>query len=78
MQHKYKFFVICFLLLFSGIILFSQENKKPNRLLVWEDVVFPYKAAEYETAQKAMNEFFKKNKVGFSWHTYQTDDYTYI
>ena len=78
MQHKYKFLFICLLILFSNINLFSQENKKPTRLLVMQDVVYPYKAMEYENAQKGINEFFKKNKVGISWDTYQTDDFTYM
>jgi len=43
-----------------------------------QDVVYPFKVMEYENAQKAMNEFFKKNNVGVSWQTYQTDDFTYM
>jgi hypothetical protein len=43
-----------------------------------EDIVFPYKVMEYENAQKAMNEFLKKNNMGVTWDTYQTDDFTYM
>jgi len=43
-----------------------------------QDVVFPYKAMEYENAQKGINEFFKKNKIGISWDVLQTDDFTYM
>ncbi len=78
MQQKHKYFFICSLLLFGFINLHSQQTQKPTRLLVMQDVVFPYKAMEYENAQKALNDFFKKNKVGISWNTFQTDDYTYM
>jgi len=78
MQHKYKSLFILFLILFTSVNLFSQENKKPTRLLVMEDVVFPYKMMEYENAQKGINEFFKKNKISISWNAFQTDDFTYM
>ena len=78
MQHKIKFLFISFLILFTSVNLFSQENKKPTRLLVLQDVVFPYKVMEYENAQKGINEFFKKNNMGISWDALQTDEFTYM
>jgi hypothetical protein len=78
MQHKYKFLFTCFLILITALNTYPQESKKPVRLLIMEDVVYPYKLAEYENAQKAINEFFKKNVPGLSWETYQTDDFTYM
>ncbi len=78
MQHKNKFLFFCLLIFFISTNLFSQENKKPTRLFVMQDIVFPYKAMEYENAQKSINEFFKKNNTGISWQTFQTDDFNYM
>ena len=78
MHHRHKFLLTSFLFLITTFNLFPQESAKPTRLLVMQDVVYPYKFMEYESAQKAINEFFKKNKLDMSWETYQTDEFTYM
>jgi len=79
MENKNRFFValLLFTLLFTGLT-FSQGDKKPTRLMIMQDVVYPYKSADYESAQKALNEFFKKNKFDMNWKVYQTDDFVYM
>ena len=59
---KVKISVLFAVLLFSSLSsLFGQQDSKPTRLLIMQDVVYPYKVAEYEKAQKEMNDFIVKN-----------------
>ena len=55
----------------------AQQDSKPVRVLVMQDVVYPNKADAYEKAQKDMNEFIKKNYPDVKWTCLQTDSYTY-
>lgn len=76
---KYKLIVstVFLVLIISFVTNFAQDASKPVRLMVMQDVVHPYKVAEYEKAQKEMNEFITKNNFGFSWEVFRADDYTY-
>lgn len=78
MKYNYRSFIVLLILAFSFTASIAQNNKKPVRILVLDDIVSPSKVMEYEKAQKAMNEFIVKNKMGINWQTYQTDDYTYM
>ncbi len=78
MKYNYKSFITLAILILSFTTSIAQNNSKPVRILVMDDVVSPSKVMEYEKAQKAMNEFIVKNKMGINWQTYQTDDYTYM
>src|ERR1017187_8264729 len=64
-------------LLSSLSFLYGQQESKPTRLLIMQDVVYPYKAEAYEKAQKDMNEFIVKNYPSVSWRCLQYDNYTY-
>ncbi len=79
MLNKYKFLFLLSVVFFGVLIstVHSQTDPKITRRLVMQDEVFPYKAMEYETAQKALNEFFKKYKFNISFSCFQTDDFTY-
>lgn len=68
---SYKTLAMLLFLLFSFSV-FSQ-----TRILVMQDVVYPYKADQYEKAQKDMNEWIQKNVPGISWRCLQRDNYTY-
>lgn len=46
--------------------------------MVMEDIVPYNKTTEYEKAQKNINEYILKNKLGFKWDAYQSDDNTYM
>lgn len=48
-----------------------------TRILVMQDVVYPYKAEQYEKAQKEMNNWLVKNNMGISWTCMQRDNFTY-
>jgi len=75
---KVKVSVLFVILLFSSLsFLFGQQDSKPTRLLIMQDVVYPYKAAAYEQAQKDMNEFITKNYPQVKWTCLQYDNYTY-
>lgn len=78
MKHKFHSPLFLFLSLVFTITAFGQETQKPTRLLVMQDIVFPYKSADYEKVQKSTNEFLKKNNSGITWRCYQTDDFTYM
>ena len=78
MQHKYKFLLAAFLFLFSVISIFPQQQPNRTRILVMQDVVQPSKFLEYETAQKAVNQFITKNKLASAMDCFQTDDFTYM
>ena len=65
------------ILLSAFSFLFAQQDQKPVRLLVMQDVVYPNKADAYEKAQKEMNEFIKQNYPGVKWDCLQYDQYTY-
>ena len=67
--------VVIFFSMYTAIN--AQQDSKPVRLLVMQDVVYPYKVEAYEKAQKDMNEFIKKNYPGVKWDCLQYDSYTY-
>lgn len=59
---KVKICALFVIVLFSSLsFLYGQQESKPTRLLIMQDVVYPYKAEAYEQAQKDMNEFITKN-----------------
>lgn len=62
-------FVLLLLISFS---VFAQE-----KLMVMQDVVYPYKSEQYEQAQKDMNQWIIKNVPGVSWTCLQRENYTY-
>jgi hypothetical protein len=73
-----KLSVLFVIVLFSSVsFLFAQQDSKPARLLVMQDVVYPNKAEAYENAQKEMNEFISKNYPQVKWTCIQYDNYTY-
>ena len=75
---KIKINVLFVMILFSSLsFLFGQQESKPTRLLIMQDVVYPNKADAYEKAQKNMNDFISKNYPQVSWTCLQYDDYTY-
>jgi hypothetical protein len=73
-----KSFVLAIVLFISTFSFISaQQDSKPVRLLVMQDVVYPNKVEAYEKAQKEMNEFIKQNYPGVKWDCLQYDSYTY-
>ena len=75
---KAKICVLFAILLLSSLsFLFAQQDSKPTRLLIMQDVVYPYKVDAYEKAQKEMNEFITKNYPSVTWTCLQYDNYTY-
>jgi hypothetical protein len=75
---KVKASVLFVIVVFSSLsFLYGQQESKPTRLLIMQDVVYPYKADAYEKAQKEMNEFITKNYPSVSWTCLQYDNYTY-
>lgn len=68
--------LIFFLLLFS--LVNAQNDKKPTRYMVMQDVVPFNKTMEYESAQKEINNFFASNKLDFKWRVYKSDDNIYM
>ena len=75
---KVKVCALFVVVLFSSLsFLFGQQDSKPKRLLIMQDVVYPYKAEAYEKAQKDMNEFIVKNYPSVKWTCLQYDNYTY-
>src|ERR1035437_2045993 len=76
---KLKACVLFVIVIFSSIsFLYGQQDSKPTRLLIMQDVVYPYKMDAYEKAQKDMNEFISKNYPAVTWNCLQYDNYTYI
>ena len=75
---KYKSLILFATLLFSSLSsLLAQDDNKPTRILVLTDVVYPYKADQYEKAQKDMNVFLAKNFPSLKWTCIQFDQYAY-
>jgi len=75
---KVKVCALFVVVLFSSLsFIYGQQDSKPKRLLIMQDVVYPYKAAAYEKAQKDMNEFIVKNYPSVTWTCLQYDNYTY-
>lgn len=73
-----KSWLLIVIVIFSTFsFLVAQQETKPVRLLVMQDVVYPNKVDAYEKAQKEMNEFIKKNYPGVKWDCLQYDSYTY-
>jgi hypothetical protein len=70
--------LLLFLLLLSPLALLYGQETKTTRLMVMQDVVYPYKMDAYEKAQKDMNEFVSKNYPAVYWNCLQYDNYTYI
>ena len=71
--------ILIVMLLFVSIsFLYGQQPSKTTRILVMQDVVYPYKVDAYEKAQKDMNEFITKNYPNVTWNCLQYDNYTYI
>ncbi|MDR3609275.1 MAG: hypothetical protein P4L27_01770 [Ignavibacteriaceae bacterium] len=71
--------ILIVMLLFTSIsFLYGQQPAKTTRLLVMQDVVYPYKVDAYEKAQKDMNDFIAKNYPAVKWNCLQYDNYTYI
>ncbi len=58
---RIKATVLFVFVFFSSISSLFAQDDKPVRLLIMQDVVYPYKVEAYEKAQKDMNEFIKKN-----------------
>lgn len=70
--------LLLILLLLSSLALLYGQETKTTRLMIMQDVVYPYKMDAYEKAQKDMNEFISKNYPAVTWTCLQYDNYTYI
>lgn len=69
--------LLFFLLLISATLVFAQNEQKRRLVLVQSEKPFPDKISEYESAQKAANEFALKYGYGSSFDVYVSDNGTY-
>jgi hypothetical protein len=63
--------------LLSLTALAQAEEQKPQLFVVWDDIVHPSKAMEYEAAMKAWITFNTKYKFPHPVTVYRTNDYHY-
>lgn len=67
---KVRFFVLV-------LFIIAASTFAQTRIMVMQDVVYPYKTEQYEKAQKDMNEWLTKNNMGIKWVCLQRENYTY-